>query len=874
MSARPAPPCGTISLVRALLVAVLCVAGPAGPSRAALQAPSAEERTPLAVFELAAPAARRFVLRATVPLPAGAWPDPAGELPFGVVSHDEARTIVPAQLEVVTRSAAGDVEVAEVLALVERAEDEAPGARIRYALVHAPHARRPPPRPSERLAPLLRAGIVLRASDVYGNRYEAELLGRRRGPGFGGNTRLASGGAHLRQRVVATQVPVGEPSPRGPPLPHLLSVHAYLGLDANSDVLSLDLRIHNGASAGLRRAQPVERPLGLVYFRELELVVPKGFVVVPTVADPFFGPARVEGDARVVPLVRANEDGALHLMPPQGQMQRRLAIAPAGEADAARRRLAREGLAFCVRSLERWSWANPKTARYFPQRDLVGSLDFVSYGGTSGKGALRRRARAELARLRGLLEKGEPGDYPAVSGAMGWAHPWFVHHEAGYGGEDVVVLEGQRAIAGASQAEVVRLGLLARMNACRMPVAMWNARGEPAGFEAWRNEKGGLDFDFRTHGRGVPPCFRLPCRGGPPASEQVREVVRRGLRPAWDRSSAWRADGSLPSDSSDLLAWVPHDGAHLVRWTKNLKALVWLANDPLAKDDLWLEAERFHMYFHEGPTPNPPDWLVALSEFERLVAAHPGKGAPLNRDHAWGIDAFAAFWSMADDEWRARYRAWAERVADLLVRAATPCGIISRSGSGPLFGGTPYEGSHAFQSELLTIALRSLAESVFRGVDEGRRAALEDVLVRATEYLFFDAPFVRERESWSSPEDPVWTQGPIWGFAVGFRDDWETPPFCDTTRWGPNYLPPDGVRHGVETFYGWALLAYAADATQASAGAGLKNRYLRRGLDYGHPKRSWKELWREMVRNASQPEYDPTPNATGYLARLQLFGAR
>ena len=151
--------------------------------------------------------------------------------------------------------------------------------------------------------------------------------------------------------------------------------------------------------------------------------------------------------------------------------------------------------------------------------------------------------------------------------------------------------------------------------------------------------------------------------------------------------------------------------------------------------------------------------------------------------------------------------------------------------------------------------------------------ALEAGVVKAADYLFWGPPFLRVRQPWSSPERPVWNQGPAWAFPVAPRDGGATPPYSDAARWGPGYLPPGPNLGGPEAQYGHAVLSWCADATQRRAGRGLANRYLRRTLELGTPAGSWKEKFERLTAQVGEPSYDDTPCTIGYLARLQALGA-
>ena len=139
---------------------------------------------------------------------------------------------------------------------------------------------------------------------------------------------------------------------------------------------------------------------------------------------------------------------------------------------------------------------------------------------------------------------------------------------------------------------------------------------------------------------------------------------RLGLRPVYDQGSPHESAGEYPNSNDNLVAWAGHDGQHMVRYTKNTKALVWLGNDALAKDDLLLSAELFHLMFHESEGPTSTG--VTLRAYERHAAAFPNQGAWLGRDHAWGIDVMCAAYATQDQAWRAAHLPWFERLATML----------------------------------------------------------------------------------------------------------------------------------------------------------------------------------------------------------------
>jgi hypothetical protein len=327
------------------------------------------------------------------------------------------------------------------------------------------------------------------------------------------------------------------------------------------------------------------------------------------------------------------------------------------------------------------------------------------------------------------------------------------------------------------------------------------------------------------------------------------------------------------------LRWWPHDDQHLVRYTKHAKALAWLANDPLAKDDLRLSAELFRLFVHESPHVRV-DWSpgLTLRVWESVVAEHPHQGLPIGRDHAWGVDAMCAAYSLGDDAWRAAQRPWFDRYAQLLVGAAMPSWIVQRILSERLLDGrNTFTVAQAFECRFLIHAQRCLVESVFRGVDAGRTRALEDLSVRAVDYLDFGPVWQRIPAGWQpDPARPtIFEQGPRAAFAISRNDERATPPFSDASHWGPSYLPEGGLGGGVELTYPWGSLDWAARITDGTAaGTGLANRYVRRALDAGSPRSNWSERLAEFAQGASSSSTDNSANWCGLVGRLQSLGVR
>jgi hypothetical protein len=822
-------------------------------------------RRPVARMEVTIPTTEPFVVHGTLPVPPGLDLDTPGRTPLALSPRRSDRDPVPAQVVIVTRSSTGEPDVIELSALIEPPAKLGRGGKLVLDVLRGdfelPGERPALPEASDQLLdPSGEGTLGLRARDVYGNTYAIDLRGDPLGPGHGSSRVIVSGPAQRTVRTYSTLVPVEE-SGTGDPLPHLMGVHAYLTTRAGDGRIGLDLRVHNGCTSGSRRSSPEESPLGILHWESLELVLPAQWTAVPLVTDPFVGQPYREGELTILPLVKPLPDGAMHMMPPQAQFQRRLTLVPKGVRPGAH--LTLSGLAFCLPEKDLWSWWNPQTAHYFPQRTLLADWGEFRMGALRGRRALTTRVLDRRNALRRSLESGESQDGLLCGPLMGWSHPLGASIQGMTGGSGITFVDGHRIASAASVAGVEALMLEHRMNAARQSEAQWNREGDPVGVDLWLDDQGRVPFDFRTNGRMVTPPFRLPMFGGERPNPQVRAVHLGRLRAPYDQGSPHRADGRLSGAANDLISWMPHDGQHYARWTRPQMALAWLTSDPLAKDDLLLAAETFHLMFH-GNEHVRASWSdgVTLREFEGLARTHPHHGLPLGRDQAWGIDVMCATYSLGDEGWRARHRDWFTRVAQLLVDGGMANGLLERIHIPKILGGR-YDGAQAFEAMFLLHAQRCLIESVLRDSDEDLTQSVARLHQLGLDYLFWG---------------PVWACvpsrgqslcGPRWHFAVGPPGDWSAAPFCDESKYGPRYVPKDGFDGGVDVTYVWAPLEYGMLLAQGKRGPSLDDRYLRRSLACALAPRSWDALLTGVFTAAQRSSNDNSGNWTSLIGRIQ-----
>jgi hypothetical protein len=725
----------------------------------------------VALFQLGAPEDEEFILRGTVPLPRGVFPRADGQMPLAIVDADSR--LVDTQIEIVSRYPGVNAwaDVVEVIAQVHRPPQFQVGDPLYYSLIEHVHPPRPPAIP-DAVQSLMRSGISLRARDVFGHLYAVSLT-----EGSGDRRTLKQGAALHEIRTYGSMLPTG--APIGPPfgaLSHLFGAHAYITQRSGEAFVTLDLRVNNGPS-GADLGTPVDDPQARIYFQSLELVVPQGWQVIQEFADPMVGTPYAEGSLNVFPMVAPLASGKMHVMPVQGQMIRRFVITKNSSNRDARSCLKDEGLGFCRQGTnserrELWSWWNPRTARYFPQRHLIPNLDHIPN--------MLAKLDWEYRRTLEVLTSGQgTGIYPFHSDRLGWAHPWGVQYGGMASGSEVFLYDGLDTAASASRQGYQLYQLTHRMYTDRHPVSLYDRDGQPTRFERW---------------------LSTPVSGEPYVNSSFYMRPLGNLDPfGFNEAPTWQVDfvqanGLAPGYEPALLAHEPIDLQHLVRYTRSPKVLVWLGNDSMAKDDLRLHGELVRLSYH--PFLNSPGGYVIPSgmrfDMDR-VAAMPGVGFSFGRGEGWGIDTMSAVYSINQSPWREATRPWFTQIVQLLEAGQSNCtGIIQAQTSGHWFGGA-YRARQSIEQAIVENALWSMRESVFGESMPDWRQRTDAVLVASLRSMI-------NHPAW----DPTFP-GPSGVLAVGPANS-NQPPFC-------NNPPSDGRLMGVDRYQTWSSFAYGYELT-------------------------------------------------------------
>ena len=392
---------------------------------------------------------------------------------------------------------------------------------------------------------------------------------------------------------------------------------------------------------------------------------------------------------------------------------------------------------------------------------------------------IRAGLTSQASTMAFALRTGASTGYPILAPAFGWAHPIGVDSGGMAGGDGIVMVEGLRVAETASNDGLQALAMQLRMLTDRHPVAMYDRDGEPSQHESWIVE----DWS----GRWLPIwCFLNPILW-------AADPFGFNAAPQFQVNSVAAQGRAAPYEAA-LNSHQPIDFEHYVRYTAPAKALVWLANDSVAKDCLDQQAALFRMSYNEFPNSQYGHYIsTGLGSDENYVAAHPGIGFTFGRLEAWGTDAVAAAYCTATPEWRAKVRPWFGRIVDLLRRGQSQCsGIVEAMVYEQLFGGQ-YRARQSIEQAITENMLVSVRESVIRGDDATRLEKLQIVLRNST-WAMVNYP------CWSDVHHAPWSK-----LAVG-DGDFTHPPFCGA-------VPANGFADGGDSYQCWNSFAYGYAVT-------------------------------------------------------------
>jgi len=704
----------------------------------------------------------KFILRGVVPLPRGyTFGGPGQDCPF-TIKHPLLDENCPTQWQPVSyypSEVGQDAEVAsaEILAVIDR-DDLPPGVRAFFQLHEEASAwSYPEPATEAILMTQMKDAVRLRATDFFGNVYEASLSRNMFAQVPGGPSGLPTGpGTILDTRThrmgcaMGTVETHGWLDKKGPgtaeALPWFLGWQAFFSVRTGSDVVELALNVHNAFSP----PKNLSDPAGHMYFKELSLVVPKGWAIMSEWPEPSMGsPKPDDNDAfYVIPLVAANEDGTMHMMAQQAEREWRLVLFEEGNQSNAQEVLNQYGWAVPAHDtaeagLENpWCWQNEETGNYQAQRFPVPSLD---------PQACLERTLVEYSKIRAALASRTAVQYPDAK-PYGYFHPYGVSYGGMTGGSEIFPFDGLVELTAGSVEGLLYTRALHFMYSCRQQGMIYNIKGKPTRFEDYLKD-GTCDWHY-LNAKWYPGYdgdydFLNAVSTHRPAIEAA------GQLPVYE-PQVTREYGSYSS------YYQPQDFQHYVRRTRSCRTLAWLDNDPLAKRKLEMLAEIGLMWYHDMPSNSAAGVFGHLST--EITDGGDGMTIPEGRGAAWVMDTAAAAYAVGEKSWRDRavVRSWFEAVTFVLRSSLTPAGICQGYRKGKMVTMHPFLGQyvvcHPFEQGLLAHGMQAILKSVCEGLE-----GAEEGLCR--EFLQIQADGLA-RYMWRDGTGGAWTKmavGPLDG---------------------------------------------------------------------------------------------------------------
>jgi hypothetical protein len=484
----------------------------------------------------------------------------------------------------------------------------------------------------------------------------------------------------------------------------MLGVHAVWKVWTQDRAIGLDIHVHNGES-GLED----NAPNATVYFKSLELWVPEGYTVLHKDPDPSLGNVKFEGGFRKYELIEPLEDGKMNAIRQRGAFLRRMVITPDAILRRAHTYNQNANLAFCKEEDGLWSWWSvgrwATTAIKLPSMPHAEEVATEYYEG-------------RYAAIRESLRTGEAGGWGFQTPALGYAKPWGIPYQGMTGGEGITFVDGTLVAQAATVDGYNTWDLEFRMNLDRMPVGIWNLGGKHTELDEWVIE--GPDFSY------IPSTFYHR----PPSSNDMFGFDQADQT----HVNFVEANGLVPDYQEELFDFMSHDLQHYARWTRNMRPLIWLGNDTIAK--LMSQAAGNLAKMSCVPHKNSSYGYMQGFNMLRYSELPADLGGMFGRDGGWMLDAINMFYAVAPDEWRtSTVENWYRFAIDTIGHVQVPCnGATQGNDTAGILDGK-YRAAQTNETSILVNGLHSALTRVFEGVDEELTDKTKVIIQRAVDGL-------------------------------------------------------------------------------------------------------------------------------------------
>ncbi len=754
-------------------------------------------RTP-DVPELAPALGDLFLLRAVLPLPQNTYKaDHSSGFRYAFVV---AQNSYPAEAEVIRLQADG-VHAAslEISAMVPRIA--ASQSRMSYGVMQScqPQVSSSPATTQwaqQVLATAMPQSFGLTARDVFDNRYFASPLSAK---GLA-NSRVVA--ENKWRRTTRTFVPMQplDPTATGV-LPHLFGVFFYITEYAGSDTIGLDLRIANG---GTVHSGPDYRPIGRIFFDELQLVLPAD-----TQAHVAFrkevmdientslnrlrgttGPNPVASagpQVRRYRLIQPDPSEALHVFSVGFHTLMRLMVTPSGatatQVDAlsaeAFARLRNSGMGFVTEG------SNSSTGEFYysPSNELTPMFNYglpaamPAWSASSVDSFMRD---SHVIPQQSCLASGQAGaNFSCSLPAAGIIHPNGAQYGGMTGGTgiDQDLELASLAVAGASTEALNAIEVWIERQTDRQRNHYFDERGDPIRAANFAKDPNIFIWPYRADWCEADfPETPLPSPTASPTAEPSGNdaySICNALRGSFYNLGGHQKEvidrKKMPPYFYEHRKWHPHDFQHLSRIVGALTSMTALKHDPAVIDLIHEVAAHSMMDYSFHWTGGK-----ALSNYNSALGTGAGKGLLWGRGEGWQHQAIAFSHAL---ERSSTQRAWnlahLKKMVEMLASAQTTCpatagqeefGTLSRSSTDKAytdrgthsgvdqyfrsgFAANPkrYNMSQSWENHMVSMAVLAAYEHALRGKDTVNADRALGFLRKQAQY--FMTPFAYYRNA-------------------------------------------------------------------------------------------------------------------------------
>lgn len=698
------------------------------------------------------PVLDKFVVRGTVPIAKGVTYN-EDQSEFTIL--DQNGNPLDTQWSQAARYPNGNAAVVKLAAVVTRGSLE-PGTFHDFEVVKTPSKLKSPNIDKDIYDMMTTDGnVILRGYDAFDNVYEETLSISLENFTKRGVSVYEAGAAYATTSAGGALKPVKSDTP----MPHLGGLAIWsTGRADDNRVVDISFDLHNALSDAVTDD---------IYFKSLEIVVPKGWRIDSVLPEPMMGESYEEGDSTVFVLVKPREDGKLHTIPQRYERIWRL-VMHENNAQVADE-IARQG-----------GWGVSNQWKKFPNYyNQFGPMPELSQQASLAK--ITNDYNYYAGQLANNLSwNNQPQD-------LGIFNPAGVAYGGESGGFEIHQWDGVVAAASKDPIGLLYHMVMHRRYMDRSRFALYEYHGTPIKMDDYLNEDGTLPWKIFSG------AFQKKTW---PLNKEDNDAPWEFDEVDTSHVDAMRDEGLAPPYEGQLKNYMAIDHQHEARANKDMKVLVWLDNDPIARNTLAMRAEVDRMCYYEGPGGR---WKEKLEYAE----THEGKGGAWDRGQAWVTDTISAHYCISSNAERQRYYPWLDMTREIVSMLQMPNGFINRDFMSKEVHSEVWQGKYSvtqpYQQNFILHAIRGVQKAVYGTNEEVKAKQLENVILEGCigTYVF--------GWMWDPAAGKISGPGTWYSCAVGDLDP-DSVPFKTFLDW-----PPEQLNSYLSSFHLGNTLGYTLD---------------------------------------------------------------